>query len=198
MRKSKFLLLLPIILVVILLPSCINVEDKEETRIYGNSVIWLKVDSNIDAFEMRWKTTDVFLDTLTYHVSYSKSDGFRTYYIKKDGSVIEETVTFPMTTKDRLWNKVHEGIDFTDEIIFTYKGKEYTTDGYIFSEQRCIEIDLKVLTFEGEFNLINHDIKDVKINMEFASKNQRHEKSILLYPTLCYYDFGRNSANGNS
>jgi len=191
MRKSQFLLLLPIILVVMLLPSCINVEDKTEINVYGNSMLWFSIDNSsmeyIESFEVIFTTKDVYGVEEERHIMYTKNGGFET----------EGKLSFP-TTMEGGWQKVYEGLDETDSITIVYNGNKYTTRGYKFPEQRCIKINWKTTSVEGEFGIVDYDITIIEQEIEVSYLKQQDYESILLYHTLCYYDLGRNGANGNN
>lgn len=120
-------------------------------------MLWIKIDNasleNIDNFEIKFTTKDVYGATKEHHITYSKSGGF----------ITEEKLSFPTTMKNAEWHKVHEGIDMVnDAIIVIYNGKEYTTRGYALSEQRCIEVNLKSSSVGGVINTTDYDIEIIE------------------------------------
>lgn len=186
MPKRKFLWLLPIVLVVTLLSSCRK--EQTTTNIYGNSILWIKIaDSslNIESLEIKFTTKDIYGAIKNHQITYSKG-----------GFVSDVNLSPPTSIDGGSWHKVYQGIDETDTIVILYKGKEYFTRGYSFSEQRCIEINLKVNSLDGEFTIINHDIEIIQKEIEISNNNtknqQDYEEIHFFYPFLLYCDMRRN------
>lgn len=151
-------------------------------------MLWISVDSSsveaIDKFEIKFKTKDVYGVEKEHQISYTKNGGF----------VTEGNLSFPTTMKGG-WQKVYEGLDETDSIIIVYNGNKYITRGYKFPEQRCIKINWRTTSVEGEFDIKDFDIEIIEQEIEIANLNQQnYEKSNFFFSTLLCCNFGCNGA----
>lgn len=174
--KKTFLFFSIIVLLSLSFMSC----DKNEiTDIYyhGNSELWLKISENsssqIEELDIKFsaKNIDGILEDHT--IKYTRGSGF---------SIVGE-ITSPTEMK-KNWKKVYQNFTKTDSISVFYGGREYKTRGFAFSEQRCLEIELKVLSVPGgEIDIIEYDIVIIEQYIEVA-KNINYEKDYYQYHIL--------------
>lgn len=161
--------------------SFVSCEKNEITDIYyhGNSELWLKISENsfdqIDELDIKFTTRNVDGVSEEHTIKYTHENGF---------SIIGE-ISFPTEMKDN-WEKVYQNFTKADFISVLYKGREYKTRGFSFSEQRCLEIELKVLSVPGgEINIVEHDIVIIEQHIEIA-KSMNYEKDSYPYHILLY------------
>lgn len=154
---------------------------------HGNSELWLKISESsldhIDELDIKFTTKNVDGVSEEHIIKYTREDGFSTI----------GDISSPTEMKDK-WEKVYQNFTKADFISVLYKDREYKTRGFSFSEQRCLEIELKDISIPGgDINVNDFDIVEIELCIEIA-KNLNYEKSNFFFSTLLCCNFSCNSA----
>ncbi|MDA3802638.1 MAG: hypothetical protein PF488_01930 [Patescibacteria group bacterium] len=134
-KMKKFLI---IFLIGITTLSC----KKEMTRI-NNTELWLKVDSSIEELDISF-------------IGIDKKDRDCPYDIKYlNGIYTPNSIKKIHGDGPEPWELIHVSQNYSEEIVVTYKNKDYKTRGFYLGERRFMEI---IIPLSGEIVIQEVDI----------------------------------------